>query len=339
MEWSGRRQSTVIDVKRKFPQLDLSRLKPTELSTRPSKVSLDMLARPAQAGESFDAFWRSLPDVLAVSELRELVSSLAKAHRAGKAIAAGIGGHVIKTGLSPLLIDLMKTGVLSAVACNGSVCVHDVELALAGKTSEDVDVALRDGTFGMAAQTADFILEAIATAGPTVGLGRALGDALLAAKAPHADISLLAQGAALDLPVTVHVAIGTDIIHMHPRADGAALGAASLYDFRTFAGVIAAVCRRRRVPEPRIGRGHAGGLPQSALAGAQSRHEGDFVTADFDFIRHYRPRTNVVTRPHADGGRGYMFTGHHEINDPAAVRGAEGRAGVRLGDRAVHARR
>jgi hypothetical protein len=303
-------------VKRKFPQLDLSRLKPTELSTRPSKVNLDMLARPARVGESFDAFWNSLPDVLAVSELRELVSSLAQAHRAGKAIAAGIGGHVIKTGLSPLLIDLMKTGVLSAVACNGSVCVHDVELALAGKTSEDVDVALRDGTFGMAAQTADFILEAIAGAGPTVGLGRALGDALLAAKAPHAGISLLAQGAALDLPVTVHVAIGTDIIHMHPRADGASLGAASLYDFRTFAGVIAAVCDGGAY----LNLGSAVIMPEvflKALSLARNLgHEGDFITADFDFIRHYRPRTNVVTRPHADGGRGYMFTGHHEIMIP-----------------------
>ena len=274
-----------------------------------------MLAHPPHAGESFDAFWRGLPDVLAAAELRELVSSLAKAHRAGKVIAAGIGGHVIKTGLSPLLIDLMKTGVLSAVACNGSVCVHDVELALAGKTSEDVDVALRDGTFGMAAQTADFILEAIAGAGPTVGLGRALGDALLAAKAPHADISLLAQGAALDLPVTVHVAIGTDIIHI-PRADGAALGAASLYDFRTFAGVIAAVSDGGAY----LNLGSAVIMPEvflKALSLARNLgHEGDFITADFDFIRHYRPRTNVVTRPHADGGRGYMFTGHHEIMIP-----------------------
>ena len=189
---------------RKFPPLDLSKLKPTALSTRPSKVSLATLARPARTGGSFADFWRGLPDVLAVQELRELIGFLAQAHRAGKAIAVGVGGHVIKTGLAPLFIDLMRENVVSAVACNGSVCIHDVELALVGKTSEDVDASLRDGSFGMAAETADFILGAIANAGPTVGLGRALGDALLAVKAPHADISLLAQGAALDVPVTVH---------------------------------------------------------------------------------------------------------------------------------------
>jgi hypothetical protein len=303
-------------MRRKFPHLDLSKLKPTELSTRPSKVSLDSLASPARAGASFADFWRGLPDVLAVRELRELTAYLAAAHRGGKAIAVGVGGHVIKTGLSPLIIDLMRTGVVSAVACNGSVCIHDVELALAGKTSEDVDASLRDGSFGMAAQTADFILGAIAGAGPKVGLGRALGDALLAAKAEHAEISLLAQGAALDVPVTVHVAIGTDIIHMHPRADGAALGAASLFDFRLFADIIAAVTDGGAY----LNFGSAVVLPEvflKALSLARNLgYDGEFVTADFDFIRHYRTRTNVVTRPHLDGGRGYMFTGHHEIMIP-----------------------
>jgi hypothetical protein len=303
-------------VKRKFPHLDLNKLKPTQLSTRPSKVSLDMMAAVPRAGESFDVFWRGLPDVLAAAELRELVTYLATAHRSGKIIVAGFGGHVIKTGLSPLLIDLMRTGVLSGLACNGSVCVHDVELALAGKTSEDVDMSLRDGSFGMAADTADFILSAIAKAGPTVGLGRALGDALLAARAPHADVSILAQGAALDIPVTVHVAIGTDIIHMHPRADGAALGAASLFDFRLFADVVAGVTDGGAY----LNFGSAVIMPEvflKALSLARNLgYDGNFVTADFDFIRHYRTRTNVVTRPHLDGGRGYMFTGHHEIMIP-----------------------
>jgi len=303
-------------VRRKFPHLDLSKLKPTELSTRPSKVSLATLARPARPDSSFADFWRGLPDVLAVHELRELITYLAEAHRARKAIAAGVGGHVIKTGLAPLFIDLMRANVVSAVACNGSVCIHDVELALVGKTSEDVDASLRDGSFGMAAETADFILDAIAKAGPTVGLGRALGDALLATKAPHADISILAQGAALDVPVTVHVAIGTDIIHMHPRADGASLGAASLFDFRLFADVIAGVTDGGAY----LNFGSAVILPEvflKALSLARNLgHDGAFVTADFDFIRHYRPRTNVVTRPHLDGGRGYMFTGHHEIMIP-----------------------
>ncbi len=303
-------------MKRKFPHLDLTRLKATQLSTRPSKVNLDMMARVPRAGETFADFWRGLPDVLAVHELRELVEYLVAAHRGGKAIAAGFGGHVIKTGLSPLLIDLMRSGVVSALACNGSVCIHDVELALAGKTSEDVDSSLRDGSFGMAAQTADFILGAIARDGASVGLGRALGNALLAAKAEHADISILAQAAALDVPMTVHVAIGTDIIHMHPRADGAALGAASLFDFRLFADVIAAVTDGGAY----LNFGSAVIMPEvflKALSLARNLgYGGSFVTADFDFVRHYRTRTNVVTRPHADGGRGYMFTGHHEIMIP-----------------------
>jgi len=303
-------------VKRKFPHLDLTRLTATQLSTRPSKVNLDMMASVPRAGETFADFWRGLPDVLAVHELRELVEYLAAAHRSGKAIAAGFGGHVIKTGLSPLLIDLMRSGVVSALACNGSVCIHDVELALAGKTSEDVDSSLRDGSFGMAAQTADFILGAIARDGASVGLGRALGNALLAAKAEHADISILAQAAALDVPMTVHVAIGTDIIHMHPRADGAALGAASLFDFRLFSDVVAAVTDGGAY----LNFGSAVIMPEvflKALSLARNLgYGGSFVTADFDFVRHYRTRTNVVTRPHADGGRGYMFTGHHEIMIP-----------------------
>ena len=311
---------------KRFPRLDLNKLRLTDLARRPSKVSLESLAVPPRAGMSFDDFWRGLPDVLAVSELRELVAYVAKAHRAGKTIALGIGGHVIKTGLGPVLVDLMRSGIASAVGCNGSVCIHDVELAIAGKTSEDVDASLRDGSFGMSGETADFILRAIADTGPKVGLGRALGDALLKANAPYARDSILAQGAALDVPVTVHVAIGTDIIHMHPKADGAALGAASLLDFRLFTEVVAAVTDGGAY----LNLGSAVMMPEvflKALSIARNLGaRGDFVTADFDFIRHYRTRTNVVTRPHLGGsGRGYMFTGHHEIMIPlfvAALRSA-----------------
>jgi hypothetical protein len=283
------------------------------------------MATSPVAGQTFEKFWESLPDVLAVKDLRALVADIAKAHRDGKAVAVGAGGHVIKTGLAPILVDLMRDGIVNAVATNGSVCIHDVELAIAGKTSEDVDASLRDGSFGMSRDTAGFILKAIADAGPTVGLGRALGDALLARGAEFASTSILAQGAALDVPVTVHVAIGTDIIHMHPQADGAALGAASLYDFRRFTEVIAAVTDGGAY----INFGSAVVLPEvflKALSIARNLgYRNDFVTADFDFIRHYRTRTNVVVRPHLDGGRGYMFTGHHEIMMPlfaAAVRAA-----------------
>ena len=307
--------------RRRIPDLDLSKLRLTALGSRPSKVSADALAAPFRAGESFDQFWKSLPDILAARDLRALVHDVATAQRNGKIIAVGIGGHVIKTGLAPLLIDLMKSGIVNAVAGNGSICIHDVELALAGKTSEDVDEALRDGSFGMAGETADFILSAIKRDGPKKGLGRALGDALVRREGADTAVSVLAQGALLDVPVTVHVAIGTDIVHMHPQADGAALGAATLLDFRRFCDVIAAVTDGGVY----INFGSTVIMPETflkALSVARNLgHRGRFVTADFDFIRHYRPRTNVVTRPHLDGGRGYMFTGHHELMIPLFVAG------------------
>ena len=307
--------------KRSFPRIDLEKLMLTALADRPSKVSAESVARPPRAGDTFEAFWNGLPDILAAKELRELVGEVARAHRADKTIAVGIGGHVMKVGLSPLVVDLMRDGIVNAVAANGSVCIHDVELAIAGKTSEDVDAALRDGSFGMAAETADFILDAISSRGPALGLGRALGEALLERGAPNNDTSILAQGAALDVPVTVHVAIGTDIIHMHPQADGAALGAASMRDFRTFTEVVASVVDGGAY----LNFGSAVMLPEvflKALSVARNiGHRGSFVTADFDFIRHYRPRTNVVSRPHVDGGRGYMLTGHHELMIPLFVAG------------------
>ena len=309
-------------MKRKpLPDLDLGKLKLTDLDARPSKVSKESLARPPRAGDTFEQFWRGLPDILAVTDLRALTADLAAANNAGKTIAVGIGGHVIKTGLAPVLIDLMRDGIVNAVASNGSVTIHDVELAIAGKTSEEVDVALRDGSFGMSAETSDFILEAIKRDGPRVGLGRALGDALLARKAPYCETSILAQGAALGVPVTVHVAVGTDIIHMHPQADGAALGAASLFDFRLFTQVVAALTDGGAY----LNWGSTVIMPEvflKALSVVRNLgYRGDFVTADFDFIRHYRPRTNVVHRPHLDGGRGYMFTGHHEVMIPLLAAG------------------
>ncbi len=309
--------------KPRIPHLDLSKLRLTALQARPSKVSADSLAAPQRAGESFAEFWNGLPDILAAKELRSLVNDVAIAHRAGKVIAIGIGGHVIKTGLAPLIIDLMKSGIVNAVGGNGSICIHDVELALAGKTSEDVDEALRDGSFGMAGETADFILGAIASEGPKVGLGRALGNALVRRESADASVSVLAQGALLDVPVTVHAAIGTDIIHMHPQADGAALGAATLLDFRRFSDVIAGVTDGGVY----INFGSSVIMPETflkALSVARNLgYRGKFVTADFDFIRHYRPRTNVVTRPHLDGGRGYMFTGHHELMIPLFIAGVK----------------
>jgi len=308
--------------KRTFPKLDLEKLALTSLASRPSKVSHEAVARPPKAGGSFAEFWSGLPDVLAARDLRELVRDVVTAHRANKTVVVGIGGHVMKVGLSPLVVDLMRDGIVNAVAANGSVCIHDVELAIAGKTSEDVDAALRDGSFGMASETADFILDAISRRGAAVGLGLALGEALLERNAPFNDTSILAQGAALGVPVTVHVAIGTDIIHMHPKADGAALGAASLLDFRTFTDIVASLTDGGAY----LNLGSAVMLPEvflKALSVARNLgYRGSFTTADFDFIRQYRPRTNVVFRPHLGaGGRGYMLTGHHELMLPLFVAG------------------
>ncbi|MDQ6781401.1 MAG: hypothetical protein M3Z37_09665 [Candidatus Eremiobacteraeota bacterium] len=304
-----------------FPRLDLTQLSLTSLQSRPSKVSADALGKPVKDSGSFADFWHGLPDILAVNELRSLIDDVVRAHRLNKVVALGIGGHVIKTGLGPLIIDLMRSGIVNAVAGNGSICIHDVELAVAGKTSEDVDAGLRDGSFGMAAETADFILEAIAREGEAMGLGRALGNALLRRPQTDVDVSILAQAAKLDIPATVHVAIGSDIVHMHPRLDGAALGAASLRDFRRFSEVVAGVTDGGVY----LNVGSTVIMPETflkALSVARNLgHHGRFVSADFDFIRHYRPRTNVITRPHLDGGRGYMFTGHHEIMIPLFIAG------------------
>lgn len=304
-----------------FPKLDLAKLSLTALQTRPSKVTADVLGKPLLAGSTFADFWQGLPDILAARDLRALVADVAAAHRSGKVVALGIGGHVIKTGLGPLVVDLMRAGIVNAVAGNGSICIHDVELALVGKTSEDVDGSLRDGSFGMAGETAGFILGAIADEGPTVGLGRALGNALLRRPDANRDVSILAQGALLDIPVTVHVAVGTDIVHMHPQLDGQALGAATLFDFRRFSEVVAGVTDSGVY----LNVGSAVIMPETflkALSIARNLgYRGEFVTADFDFIRHYRPRTNVVTRPHINGGRGYMLTGHHEIMIPLFIAG------------------
>ncbi|GAC1441847.1 MAG: hypothetical protein NVS2B8_17780 [Vulcanimicrobiaceae bacterium] len=228
----------------------------------------------------------------------------------------GMGGHVIKVGLSAMLCDLVRDGLVAAIAVNGSVTIHDTELALVGKTSEDVDVALQNGTFGMSGETASFILEAIARR-RELGIGRAMGEALLETEAPHGATSILATCAALGVPVCVSVAIGTDIIHAHPQADGAALGEASLIDFRTLCSVVAAVLDGGVY----LNFGSAVLLPEAFLKAVSVARNlgatGSCTTADFDFIRQYRPATNVVKRPHlGTHGRGFAFTGHHELLFP-----------------------
>jgi len=299
-----------------YRPIDFERLRVTSLEGRPSKVDRDDRGRTVGAEASFRTWFDALPNILAGSSLRELVARTAEAIRRKRPILVGMGGHVVKVGLGGMLCDLVRDGLVSAVAANGSVTIHDAELALVGRTSEDVDAALRDGSFGMSAETADFVLGAISR-GRSRGVGRAIGDALLAAEAPYATDSVLATCACAAVPLCVTVAIGTDIVHAHPQADGAALGEAALLDFRLLCAVVAELLDGGVY----LNFGSAVLLPEAFLKAVSVArnlgHRGDFTTADFDFIRQYRPQTNVVRRPHlGTDGRGFTFTGPHELLFP-----------------------
>jgi hypothetical protein len=300
----------------RYKPVDLERLQVTSLADRPSKVRSDDRGKTVGVEASFRTWFDALPNLLAGEGLRELVKRTAQAIERGRPVLFGMGGHVIKVGLGEMLCDLIREGLVSAVAANGSVTIHDSELALVGKTSEDVDTALQDGSFGMSSDTASFILGAIA-AHRKAGIGRALGDALLAADAPNAADSVLATAARADIPLCVSVAIGTDVVHAHPQADGAALGEAALIDFRLLCAVVAELLDGGVY----LNFGSAVLLPEAFLKAVSVArnlgHRGDFTTADFDFIRQYRPATNVVRRPHlGTHGKGFAFTGHHEFLFP-----------------------
>ena len=287
------------------------------LYDRPSKVSVDGFARPVEPGMSMKDFFSALPSQLAAKDLREISRAWAEAVRSKKSIVFAMGAHVIKVGLNPLLIDLMKRGVISAFAINGAGIIHDSEIAMAGKTSEDVGAALGSGAFGAARETGEFLNAAIREASQTgQGLGRTVGRKLLESNFPYNDMSLLASAAKQDIPVTVHVAVGTDIIHIHPAADGFDIGRASFYDFRLFCSLVAGL-----QDGVYFNVGSAVLLPEVFLkALTAARNMGfevtRFVTVNLDFIRQYRPLTNVVNRPTLEGGKGYSITGHHEIMVP-----------------------
>lgn len=297
--------------------LDPARARTYPLGRRASKVAAGALARPVERGASLHAFLDGLPRVLAADELRDAAGAIVAAHRQRRAVVVGMGAHVIKVGLSPVLIDLMERGIVSALAMNGAGIVHDFELAFHGATSEDVASGLEDGRFGMARETGAFLNDCIREgAARGGGLGRIVGEAILRARLPHLRFSLLATAARLDLPATVHVGMGTDIIHMHPGADGGAIGAASLQDFRLLAGVVGGMDRGVF-----LNLGSAVIIPEVFvkalnLARNLGHRVGRLTCIDMDFIRQYRPRMNVVSRPTAGGGRGIELTGHHEIMVP-----------------------
>jgi hypothetical protein len=298
--------------------LDLSKLETYPLASRRSKVSAQQIGRVPAPGGSFREFWQSLPDILAGRDLRELVSRMKRARDSDRAILWGLGAHVIKVGLSPLLLDLMERGYVQGLALNGAGIIHDFEMALVGETSEEVAEGLGAGKFGMAEETGSLVNRAI-TEGVThgLGLGESVGAFLTDLAPPHQKLSLLANAYRLAIPVTVHVAVGTDIIHLHPQASGEAIGRGSLLDFRLFASL----ARGLDGGGVYLNFGSAVLLPEVFLkAVSVVRNLGysltDFSTANFDFIRHYRPRVNVVERPVTGNGRGFDFVGHHEILMP-----------------------
>jgi hypothetical protein len=299
--------------------LALERVSTYPLASRPSKVSLDDFAKPVQNDSSLKDFLASLPNILAVQSLKEIAARMRRARELQKPIIWGIGGHVIKTGLAPLIIDLMKRGFVTAVAGNGSVLVHDAEIAMVGSTSEDVDATLGEGAFGGADETGRLLNRAARDgANDQIGLGEATGRALLAMSPTHADYSLLCATYQARVPFTAHLTIGGDIGHFHPQADGAALGATTHTDFRLLSELV----RRMDGGGVYLNIGSAVTLPEVFLkAVTLVRNLGhplaDITTANFDFIQSYRPLTNVVRRPTANGaGQGYSITGHHELTLP-----------------------
>ncbi len=296
--------------------LDLSKVRTYPLRTRRSIVAKQHVATAPRRGMRLAQFLDGLPDILAARDLRAAAQAIAVRHRRGKRIVLGMGAHPIKVGLSPLIIDLMQRGILSGVAMNGAAIIHDFEMAYAGETSEDVAANLADGRFGMVEETGRFLNRAIAAAAPDHGVGEAVGTQILHSGFANTRLSILAAGARLGIPVTVHVAIGTDIIHMHPSADGAAIGAGSLRDFHRLAAVVAGL--RGGVF---INLGSAVVIPEVFvkalnLARNVGKRVDRLVTIDMDFIRQYRPEMNIIQRPTANNGRGYRFTGHHEIMFP-----------------------
>ncbi|UCG66585.1 MAG: hypothetical protein JSW12_06100 [Deltaproteobacteria bacterium] len=297
--------------------ISLKNLKTYSLKKRASKVSVKNFASSWEPGGTMGQWFEKLPNILAGSHLRDLVKRLSMAVKEQKTIILAMGAHAIKVGLSPVILDLMERGIISGLAMNGAGIIHDLEVAMVGATSEDVESALPQGKFGMARETGEFLNGAITEGAKVgIGLGASVGEHILQASLPYARYSLLAAGARLHIPVTVHVAIGTDIIHIHPAVNGSAIGETSHRDFRIFATLVS-----RLEGGVYINLGSAVVLPEVFLkALTLVRNLGfevkRFTTVDMDFMRHYRPMNNVVKRPTLEGGQGFSLIGHHEIMFP-----------------------
>ena len=300
----------------------MARVRTVPLTRRANKVSADEFAKPPAKDRSFHAFVESLPDILVARDFRRLVDAIVAAAKQKRAVVAMLGGHIVKTGLTPLLVTLMERRVITHVAMNGSAAIHDYEIARFGGTSEDVASGLKDGTFGMAEETGREMNEAfIEGSSREQGMGEALAIALNGAKLAHPELSVILGAYRNHVPCTVHAAIGAEIIHQHPKANGAAIGDTSHRDFRRLAHSLERLDDGGVV----LNLGSAVIMPEvflKALTIARNLHEGrpqNFVTCDLDMMRHYRPRMNVVQRPTLHSGKGYEITGHHELMVPMLV--------------------
>ncbi|MGE5305713.1 MAG: hypothetical protein ACM3TN_20575 [Alphaproteobacteria bacterium] len=304
-------------TKKTFKRLDFSKVKTYPVTKRFSKVESSLLGKKLHKGARVRSLIQGLPNILAAQNLKTIARKIAHAHRGSKTVLLGMGAHPIKVGLSPLIIDFIEREIIDAVALNGAGVIHDFELAFAGQTSEDVAVSLQDGSFGMAEETGAFINQAVTEgSNKELGIGAAVGKAINRQKLRHRRLSILAAGDRLSVPITSHIAIGTDIIHMHPKADGKALGDCSLRDFHTLASIVATL-----EGGVYLNFGSAVVLPEVFLkALSLARNLGhpvqNLTTVNLDFLPHYRPLTNVVSRPTMQGGKGYHLTGHMEIMVP-----------------------
>ena len=302
---------------KEYKPLDLSQLNTYSIHDRFSKVTVDNFAKPHKSGSTIGQFIKSLPEQFAGVDFPELVERLATSFQSTRPIIIGMGAHVIKVGLNPILIDLMERGIITGLALNGAGIIHDTEIAMAGRTSEDVGQVLGAGEFGAAKETGETVNAGIKYgADNDLGLGLAMGEYLLRQNFPHNNMSLLASARRLGVPITVHVAIGTDIVHIHPTANGADIGKTSHQDFKCFCSMVADL-----EGGAYLNLGSAVLLPEVFLkALTVVRNLGHtvnkFTTANFDFIRHYRTMTNVVNRPTQSGGKGFNFIGHHELMIP-----------------------
>ena len=314
-------------MKKSLKLIDMSSVKTYPLQNRINKVSVQDFATLPASETDLAPFLASLPNILKGQDFLALVDDIVAAHENKKPVIVMMGGHVIKCGLSPFLIDLAKRGVITGFAFNGASSIHDFEIALIGETSEDVSAYIQTGQFGMWEETGRLMNEAIQHAADTdIGMGEALGKQLVEMNAPYNAYSLLAAGVQHDVPITVHVAIGTDIIHQHPSANGAAIGAASFTDFRLLTTLVTDLEGGGVV----LNLGSAVILPEVFLKALTiARNLGHtvshFTTANFDMNQQYRPVENVVKRPTEMGGKGYTFTGHHELMIPLLVQAVRSR--------------